>query len=412
MRHEDFFTGEVLPSTSPNSSSDYISEVEAIQNASFGKYDYDPGARMVSQPLSLNPGGYGYNSFGPNYMNPPVNPYYGGAPVNYGYNYGMMPPPNQEVQFQYFIKPVNFSGEYLPPIGFEEEIEKLKMEYWKREQEIAAKNGVNNQNTYNPYYGQMNYYGVPYVNPYQYNSLYSEIQSKISELEEQAKDNRKSLNIRLSKLAHNIIGEEYSDAAIEERYTGKHVDCGLIPITYGDIYLQTKFANLVPFDNSQIYREHNDRISREFNAIIPKGANLKECFDNSGILYAHYELEEEQHRRRDGKNLYDDNSYKYFVREKAAQRYAQKKGLPLVQAVNQEQQFQQTMLSGFPTLAESAKLTEDGTLNITCNFGSRAGQVYSVHNSEEAGYEQDRQRFQQFIDSIPHSIYLDSPNGD
>ena len=70
------------------------------------------------------------------------------------------------------------------------------------------------------------------------------------------------------------------------------------------------------------------------------------------------------------------------------------------------------MLSGFPTLAESAKLTEDGTLNITCNFGSRAGQVYSVHNSEEAGYEQDRQRFQQFIDSIPHSIYLDSPNGD
>ena len=40
----------------------------------------------------------------------------------------------------------------------------------------------------------------------------------------------------------------------------------------------------------------------------------------------------------------------------------------------------QSLMSAFPTLNQTATLTDDGTLNITCNFGSRAGQTYSVHN--------------------------------
>lgn len=413
MRREDFFTGEPLQSGSPPFSSEFTSESEAIANASFGKYDYDPGSRIMSQPVILNPGGYGYNNgniYNPYFMNPPVT---GGNPA---FAFMQQQQMQQQIpqEVQYFIKPVNFGGEYLPNLGYEEEIEQLKMEYWKKEQELAAKTSVDSRNTsfYNPYYGTNNYYGVPYYNPYQYNSLNSEIDQKISELKNQAKENRLSLNLHLSKLAHNYIGDRYDEAELKERYNGRVVQNTLFPVTYNEIYTQNRLANMEPFDNSQMYRDHHAAVSKQFNAVIPKDSNLKECFDNMGVLNAQYEMEEEQHRRRNGGTLYnsEDNSYKFFVRAKAAERYAKNNGLPLVKAVvNNESP--QTLLNEFPTLSQTAKLCDDGTLNITCPFGSKAGQVYSVHNSQEAGYEQNRERFQNFLDSIPNSIYLDGPNG-
>ena len=45
------------------------------------------------------------------------------------------------------------------------------------------------------------------------------------------------------------------------------------------------------------------------------------------------------------------------------------------------------------------------TLTIKCNFGSHAGESYTVHNSQEAGYEAHRQRYYQFVNSIPNAIY-------
>ena len=58
-------------------------------------------------------------------------------------------------------------------------------------------------------------------------------------------------------------------------------------------------------------------------------------------------------------------------------------------------------LSQFPTLASNARLADDGSLHITCNFGSHNGEVLAVHNSQEAEYEKDRERFNQFLASIP-----------
>ena len=62
-------------------------------------------------------------------------------------------------------------------------------------------------------------------------------------------------------------------------------------------------------------------------------------------------------------------------------------------------------------LNENASIAEDGSLHITCNFGSHAGETYSVHNSQEAEYEQKRERFGSFIDSIPGAIYQNNHGG-
>lgn len=422
MRREDFFTGEVLSGTSPQISE--ISTEEAINNASFGKYDYEPGARLM-QPISINPGGYGYNTPNPYFMNPPQYNGYYQPNMGYGYNGGFNPYYNNYYNAQYqqqqyyqqqmqqevrtFIKPVNLSGsEYLPPMNYEDKIEQLKIDYWTKEQEEIGRKSVNNNGLYSGY----NYYGAPFYNPYQYNSFNSEISNKIQEMQEKAKENRLNLNIQLATLAHNYLGDKYNEDELKERYTGKYVSNPGTPITYAEVYEQQRFGNMVPFDNAQFYRDQSAAASREYNEIIPSDSNMKDCFANMGVLNAHYMMEEEKHRRRNGTTLYnsDDNSYKYFVRAKASERYAKENGLSSVSNRFNFNNATQTALNQFPTLSQSAKLCDDGTLNITCNFGSKAGQVYSVHNSQEAGYEQDRERFQQFIDSIPGSIYLDSPN--
>ena len=53
----------------------------------------------------------------------------------------------------------------------------------------------------------------------------------------------------------------------------------------------------------------------------------------------------------------------------------------------------------------AVKLADDGTLNVTCNFGSNMGKTYTVVNSNESNYEEKRERFSRFLSSIPGSIY-------
>lgn len=423
MRRENFYTGEVVSDTSPAIlTNEYTTEAEAIQNASFGKYDYDPGMRMVSQqPMSIYPGGYGYN---PNPYIPPIGlgsyPYnnygYQGTPYNNMMNPALMYQQQyqQPQEIKYFISPVNFSGsDYLPPMNYEEMIDELKLEYWMKEQDQTAKNSVNLQNSgyYNPY-GGYNYYGVPYYNPYQYNSINSEISQKITDIQNEARENRINFNLNLAQLAHNISGDTYDYVELEERYRGKQISAPGCSLSFAELVQFNRFENLVPFDNSQMYRDHDMAVSREYHSVVSKDSNMQECFENMGVLNTHYELEEEQHRRRNAGVLYnsDDNSYKYFVRSKAAERYAAKNGVRLQNNIDTMKTYQNGLITNFPTLSQSAKLCDDGTLNITCNFGSKAGQTYSVHNSQEAEYEQNRSRFQSFMNSIPNSIYLNNPN--
>lgn len=454
MRSEDFYTGEpVITGSPPNfSNPNVISPImnatdEAANMASFGAYAYDPATRSM-----MNPGGYGYNpGVSPNFMNPPVPPgiiytapgYGIGAPPSpYGniqptYNIYKPTVPNPAFQMNglyqqyqqpqvptsYHIPGINIGGEYMPPADFEKRISELEMEYYNKiiNQQAQAEVNAAANNIYSyGYNGGYNYYGMPFYNQYQYSAADLELRRAVEAMQNEAKENRMAFNMHISKLVHNFNGDNISDEQIRERYSGKDVDIpqqsGIIS-TPQDYWEIGRFYNVEPFDNSQQYRDHFIRVREEFSKIIPPDSNLKDTFDNMGIVAAQYEMEEELHRRRDGGNLYDnsDNTYKRLIRKKAQERYAAEKGISLSKTGAvipnfNAQQAKQNFISNSPTLSNCATLQDDGTLNVSlklpCNVGSHAGQIYSV-NSQESLYDGKRERFNQFLDSIPGSIYLD-----
>lgn len=450
---EDFYSGEpVITGSPPSFSSDMIigqgttpEEIDAAGMASFGKYDYDPGMRtVVSSPVSIYPGQDGYNMYPqgiganpygqysqygnlqPTYgqfrtgaPNPVLQPGY--YPGGYGGSFYGSPyyqNPYQQRPTTYDIPGISPFGEYLPPADYEQRITEIQMEYYNKQQEVEAKSEVDRasqQSYYGGYYGY-NYYGVPFYNTYQYNGINSELVQEVEKLKEEARENRMQFNLNMSRLAHNFNHDDISDDSLEQRYRGKTVNIpqAIIP-SYQFYYEQSRLENMVPFDNSQVYRDYHAAVSREFNEIIPKDSNLKETFDNMGIVAAQWEMEEEQHRRRDQSTLYNssNNAYKHFVRQKAKERYCKEKGismLPNGEAVNL-QQMRQGVLSSTPVLSQNATLADDGTLNVSLtipyNVGSHIGETYSV-NAQEKEYAEKRERFGRFLDSIQGSIYLDN----
>lgn len=431
MERQIISQGEPVESGSP-----FTTEEEAVKNASFGAYSYDVSSRsnqmnQVQLPgwqgvsTSMNPTGF----YG---MNPPIynpysmyqqpvglganpymysNPYYYPNPA-FGYmnNMGMYQQPQpQQQNLVIHIPPVNMCGEFLPPIGFEEKIDKIREEFWIREQEESVKNKTQSNN----YYGY-NYYGMPYyTNYYSYNAIRNEAEQICRNMMDEARENRRQFNIRLSKMAYSYLGKEFDDNTIEEMHTGKDIE-NPYGMTMPSLIIQNKLSNLVPFDNSAYYRERDAAASAEHAKYVDPNSNMVDCFDNIGLLGAHYALEEEQHRRRDCSSLYDstDSGYRYFVKKKALERMQQRDQAKVsgnIQAFGSTPQFMDTargMLNQFSTLSNVATLTDDGTLNISvpCNFGSKAGQIYTV-NQNEAKYQEDRERFNKFLNSIPGSIY-------
>jgi phage terminase small subunit len=446
MIKEDFYTGEPLQLGSPNLSQ----TEEAAGMASFGKYNYEPGMNnyaqqpAIQQPVTINPGGYGYNSnnmvpgIG---MNPPQpmyynNGYYPNMYYNqqqyypYGYNSGYYPQSNpsynpsfgysiggfnnyqnQQPITSYRIEPLNPGGnEYLPPADLQDKIDALEMELWKKQQEEDIKRSVDGSMIYNNGY---NYYGVPYYNPWQYNNCDMEIRNKIEEIKKDARENRIALNMKLSKLAHNIAGEQISDSAIIERYNGRVVQLPQsAQIDPREYQHQMYLESLVPFDNSAMYREYDAMVSAQHNKFVDPNADAKTAFSNIHALMTEYDIEEEQHRRKDGSRLYNANSgaYSYFVKKKAEERYKAEHGISSTPMGNVPT-ISHPNLNQFSTLSRNAELSDDGTLTIKVPFGEHAGEDYTVVNSQESAYNAKRDQFNSFLNSIPGSIYGNNNGG-
>lgn len=445
MRQEDFYTGEPINQGSPpNFSND---ELEAAQNASFGQYYYSADSRFMNPPIYNQYQQYNNYQY-PNQQYVQQQPNYGlGSPYRYDafgnpiYNYGYQQQYYQQPQYYqmyqqqvqqpttYHIDGWNITGsEYLYPSDIEEQIYQLQKKLVDSYLDNEARREVDNIS--NPYYfGGMNYnyYGVPFYNQYQNNGIIMEYNQALQKIQEEARENNIQLNMSLLRWAWKNSGMgEPDEKKIEEICRGRDVqieqtfiDCGYTQKEYID---QIRFSNLVPFDNSQMYRDAYDSLDREIRQYIPADGNASNCYDKLGILLSKWELEDEEHKRRNGSAHYNGDIYVYFIKRSKMERYAKEKGIILdasskeAQVTNFANNFdandiRKKALEQLPTLNESATIAEDGTLHITCNFGSHAGETYSVHNSQEAEYDEKRERFGRFIDSIPGVIYQNNHEG-
>lgn len=433
MEQVKTYMGEVVDSTSPT----IISEKEAAENANFGRYTYDPMSRMQQSMVSL-PGWQGYST-NPNpngfYGQPPMgyigqsmmmgqqqpygigmNPYYvnSNPAFNNGYMYGNPLLYQQQVQQpQYMqIPPLNYRGEFLPPIDYEDKLNKLSNEFWLKEQEQA----VNNPSNYNSF--GYNYYGGWFNNFY--NPLRNEANNIIQSMQQEARENRINFNINLGKLAFNLTYGKgnYDEEQLESIYRGRTIDQPF-GVSMSQLYEQNRFANCVPFDNSNIYQAFHSQVSAQHNAIIRPDSNMKEAFEHAGELWAMYEMEDEMHRRRNLQGAYNSDGYKYFIRKSIAERNQNKDenrfaASPMINNTipappnNGMNIYTSNPRNGGSHITTIPSIDDKGDMNITlsipCNFGSMKGSNYIV-NQNEAAYDKRREEFNRFVDSIPKSLY-------
>lgn len=469
METTKVYMGEVVDPTSPE-----ISEQEAIENASFGKYTYQPGIMQntgVSLPgwqgYSTNPNGqqgfyqqpnifntYGYigqmlqqqqyyaNTYGGIGMNPYVNNMYQQQYMgNPAFRFGYQAPVRQSQYIQ--VPPLSYGGEYLPPPDYEQTLSDLSSQFWVKEQEESVKHP--NNYAYNPYnyYGGLFGYGYGYNNP-----IRNEANNIITKMKAEARENRISFNLNLGKLAYNLAYGKgnYDEKALEELFRGRTIENPLANGIYEQANEQKRFENCVPFDNSSDYQAFHAAVTAQHNSIINPENGLQGLFENSGKLWYMYMMEEEMHRRRQLNGTYNSDVYKYIIKRSIAERNAREDqrfssnnnsyqmnnlqappaylgnagsmgiytGNPRNGLQQQKLEYLKEQGKQFSCIDANPTLDSNGdivvNLSVPQNFGSNAGKVYTVNSNEQA-YDKKREEFQRYLDTIPKSIYSLSPGG-
>ena len=95
---------------------------------------------------------------------------------------------------------------------------------------------------------------------------------------------------------------------------------------------------------------------------------------------------------------YDSNTYKTLIRQKVFDEKMAKEGLD---PSRQVRDMRDNLLGSgmFPTLNQSDRLADDGKLNITYSYSPN-----QVNNLNESKYQQERARFNAFLNAIPNAL--------
>ena len=394
MEKRNFYTGELIQDNHPPDNTEFISEAEAVHNASFGanfsQTQYGLGGNIYQQQspgFNINPNysnpafarttygnpflfnSEGYNPY-PNYFNPAqgfVSPYQqpmmqygnpyqnqfysGGYSANPAFQFMNQPYFQQQQQQDMYIAPVNLSGnDYLPMKGFEEEIQNMMTKVIDDQMEADARNIAERSKAYgqyNPYVGMNNYYCMP-VYAQRYSSYTQDVYNKIREMKDQARKARIDFSINLSKMVHNYLNDGVDDETIERMYTGERIDAQSDPYIsdyYRQLSFQKRMQNLVEYDPAAKYREAALRVNNEIRSCLPQDENAtaEEVAQGFSKLISKWNQEEEDTRRRSFTVDYKtdgNNSYKYLVRRRKAEAIANSQGYSLdpntpMQIINQ-----------------------------------------------------------------------------
>lgn len=431
MFRSNMISGEPEFHSPPNDNFGLISEEEATYNANLtpmggGGYSYDTTQRFQQlyqqeqlrgnyptmsgfEQFMTAPGYYAGNNQGQ-----PLPP--GANPVltMFGPNSGMA---NSDQPFyglgggqqlqERVVRVPGYSpgGEMMPPADIEEKIAQLQLEM-EIELDEAYQEKLNRQKEFFERTGGVsyNYYNTPTFGAY-YNDpvIIGKYRKIIEGLRNEAIEKRSSLNRHLSKLCHNFTGNEISDEDIDKVYADKFVTVSVQDQQYD--YTYDLLSKCKEYDPAEPYKRHFIEVSEKHNKYFNGGeADLTSFLNNAGEMLRDEALEKEVEKNRDAKGYYaQDGSFKNLLRRRV---YERRTGQTLQEnqpiPVHGENML---MASGlFPTLANSATLLEDGSLQINRPAwqGGTGQSPILIRNEMEENYEKNR-------DAFMKSIYQNDP---
>ena len=438
MFKENYYTGEMQIN-----SDQYISEAEAMQNAGFGQY--------AGQSISYGLGGNVYQNGPPqqssgnpylDYISQKGNPYmqqpsgYNSTP-NYMQFYNQ-PQQQQQSKNMAYIPPVNLlGGEFIFPANLPEIIDDLAFKAMKDQAEfegkqLAERAAAKQYYSYNNNYYN-NYYGNPYYMQPQYNNNF--VLNELEKIKDEAREANKKLNKHLLKLVYHYSGDDITDEQLEEMCSGKYVPMeqnvhtnAFNNITEEDI----RFSNFIEYDPSEPYRRRDLEIQKQIQAILPPDTTLEQFGERCARLATMFEEEERAERRRNFSGDYNSNTYCTILRDRIAEKEANKRGFSLIKSelpnevekvienIDNLKQARSSNISteeeaaimkntlkefGLNLLSDAVTVDKDGSIIVSANIGNAKGKQY-ISNEEEGHYADKKAMFAGFLDSIPRSEEL------
>lgn len=399
MKQYDYYTGEPTEIGSPQNMFQSGTNMGT-------QYSFDPNQRM--QQMYSNPA-MNYNAFQQgfqnppnNFMNPPQqNPYqHQGFQGYYGSPAMQFFPQQQNVynpymqhyqQPQYHDQIVHVPGfhtgsQAMFTSNIEEICDKMQIDMMMEQEEAIAKRNQRVQGYFNNN-GYNNYYGMPYMNNYMDSAVSMKYQRKVDELRQEAVERRMNFNKNLFRLCNNYLDQGVSEEEINRIYEGYTYT---IPAAIQQVEYETnRLSNLVPISNQHIYAQHFNEIQKFYDTVCPK-KDLQGFLESHGALHNYEMMEEEQHRRRDASRYYQEDGYKRILRKSIARR----NGID----VEQTQQPQvPNIINNFPTLSQSGKMMEDGTISISAPPWLGSTKHIQITNELEQHFEENRNKFLQSI---------------
>ena len=357
---------------------------------------YNPQRPPIQQQFGY--GGYvgnpvfqtGYNSFGN--PNPAFGGYsYGSGQFNSYFGNRWMQQQSEPKDQVVHVPGFNFSNSGLMLTSDAEEIcDQLQLDMMMEQEEAIVKRNQRFQGYFNN--NGYNYYGMPWYNSYQDTSITRKYIDKINAIKKEATERRNNFNKNLLKMAYHYLGAEIDEESLNDICDGYDY---VIPANTIQMQAEcSRFKNMIPVSNQQVYAKQYQE-SEQFQKFLNDENNVNQFFGSLGVMQVCEDLLEEQHRRRDGSQLYSSDSYKRYLRKHIAER----DGLqPSDNYLNAAQVIDSTI---YPTLGSAGKLLDDGTITISTpswiGGGANSLRRITLNNEMEKHFEENRQAFLQSI---------------
>ena len=397
MIKADFYTGEPLKEPPK------IVDLQTVDNQNMMKqFSTDPNQRMnmlnqaqKQQPISpfqpCSPtGGYGGYVGNPVFQTGPGYGTYQPQWNGFGYqplqfNNNMYAGFQPRIQDQTVHVPgLNFGSDVLLSPDAQEQCEQMQIDMMIEQEEAIAKRNQRFQGYFNN--NGYNYYGMPYYSSYQDVAVTRKYTDKINQMRQEARQRRTDFNKRMSKMAHNYLGDNIDDDQIDMIYDG--YDYVIPANTIATQAECSKFSRMVPVSNQHLYAKQYQDIENFYKSVTDEN-NMQGFLQSLGVLHTCDMMEQEMHNRRDCSQLYSSDSYKRYLRKNILER----------NGINPNSNSQNTVNPNlFPTLSNTSKLLDDGTLSITApSWISPSLKRIQLNNELEQHFEENRRAFLESI---------------